>query len=143
MTAVFPKLAKHTREKDTFQAIQKLALYYLGGIGILLSTTLYLRADRIFHLFFIDKYDESIPIFRVLVWYLAIVFIYGPISNSLVARNKIKFLVYLNLIMIVLNVVLNIFLIPVYGAKGAALATIVCEIMILVSAFAYWKRMET
>lgn len=142
MTAIFPKLAKYTEEKDTFLAIQKLALYYLGGIGILLSTTLYLGADRIFHLFFIDKYDESIPIFQVLVWYLAIVFIYGPISNSLVARNKIKFLVYLNLIMIVLNVLLNLFLIPVYGAKGAALATIVCEILILASAVIYWRIID-
>ena len=90
-----------------------------------------------------DKYDDSIPVFKVLVWYLAIVFIYGPISNSLVAKNKVVFLVYLNLFMIVLNVLLNFFLIPVYGAKGAAVATIICEILILVSAGVYWRKIET
>ena len=41
--------------------------------------------------------------------------------------------------MIVLNVALNFFLIPVYGAKGAAIATIVCELLILVSAGVYWR----
>ena len=92
----------------------------------MLSTFLYFGSDILFELFFDTKYDQSIPVFKVLVWYLAIVFIYGSISNNLVAKNKVKFLVYLNLIMIVLNVALNFFLIPVYGAKGAAIATIVC-----------------
>ena len=139
MTAIFPSLAKHAEDKDKFRSIQYLALYYLGGIGILLSTLLYFGSDFLFQLFFETKYDESIPVFKVLVWYLAIVFIYGSISNNLVAKNKVKFLVYLNLIMIILNVVLNFFLIPVYGAKGAAMATIICEILILVSAGVYWK----
>ena len=142
MTAIFPKLAKHSEEKAKFKVIQNLALYYLGGIGIILSTSLYLGADLIFQLFFVDKYDASIPVFKILVWYLAIVFIYGTISNSLVAKNRVKFLVYLNLIMIILNVVLNFLLIPDYGAKGAALATIICEILILLSAIIYWKRIE-
>lgn len=140
MTAIFPKLAKHSEEKDKFRSIQNLALYYLGGIGVLLSTSLYLGADIIFQLFFGDKYDNSIPAFKILVWFLAIVFTYGPISNSLVAKNKVKFLVYLNLFMIILNIVLNFFLIPDYGAKGAAMTTIVCEILILVSATLYWKK---
>ena len=138
MTAIFPSLAKYAADKDKFKNIQYLALYYLGGIGILLSTCLFLGSDILFELFFNHKYDESIPVFKVLVWYLAIVFIYGSISNNLVAKNKVKFLVYLNLIMIVLNVALNFFLIPVYGAKGAAIATIICELLILVSAGVYW-----
>ncbi len=138
MTAIFPSLAKHAEDKEKFKSIQYLALYYLGGIGILLSTCLFLGSDIFFELFFNHKYDESIPVFKVLVWYLAIVFIYGSISNNLVAKNKVKFLVYLNLIMIVLNVALNFFLIPVYGAKGAAIATIICELLILVSAGVYW-----
>ena len=141
MTAVFPKLAKHSEEKDKFRNIQNTAVYYLGGIGVFLSILLYLGADIIFQLFFGDKYDNSIPIFKILVWFLAIVFIYGPISNSLVAKNRIKFLVYLNLFMIILNVVLNFILIPNYGARGAAMTTIVCEIMILLSTILYSKKL--
>jgi O-antigen/teichoic acid export membrane protein len=140
MTAIFPKLAKHSEEKDKFRNIQNTALYYLGGIGIFLSISLYLGADIIFQLFFGDKYDNSIPIFKILVWFLAIVFLYGPISNSLVAKNRIKFLAYLNLFMIILNVVLNLILIPDYGAKGAAMTTIVCEILILLGTVLYSKK---
>ena len=138
MTAIFPKMAKHYNEKEQFKSIQKLAIYCLGGIGILVSATLYFSADFIFPLFFDGKYDNSIPVLKVLVWFLAIVFVYGPISNSLVAKNRIKFLVYLNLVMIVANIVLNYLLIPISGAKGAATATIICEVIILTTVTLYW-----
>lgn len=142
MTAIFPSLAKHSKNTANFKKIQYLALYYLGGIGILLSTTLFFGSDIIFSTFFGNKYDDSIPVFKVLVWYLAIVFIYGSISNSLVAQDKVKFLVYLNLLMIVVNVVINLMLIPVYGALGAAVATIVCEVVILVTAGGYYIKVR-
>lgn len=146
MTAIFPTLAKHAMDKANFNKIQYTALYYLGGIGVVLSTSLFFGANIIFDFFFGNKYDASIPIFKVLVWYLAIVFIYGSISNNLVAKNKVKFLVVLNLIMIGLNIGINLFLIPMYGAIGAAVATITCEILILISASFYWwkvKRVES
>ena len=142
MTAIFPSLAKHAGNSVNFNKIQYIALYYLGGIGILLSTGLFLTADLIFTTLFDHKYDASIPIFKILVWYLAIVFIYGSISNNLVAKNKVRFLVILNVIMIALNIGLNFYLIPWYGAVGAAVATIVCEVIILVTAGLYWIRVS-
>ena len=140
MTAIFPTLAKHAKDSTNFNKIQYTALYYLGGIGILLSATLFLSADLIFQTFFGDKYDASIPVFKILVWFLAIVFTYGSISNNLVAKNRVKFLAYLNLFMIVLNIILNFFLIPGYGAQGAAITTIICEILVLASTTLYWKK---
>jgi O-antigen/teichoic acid export membrane protein len=140
ITAIFPSLARHSADKDKFHRIQYLALYYLGGIGVVLSTTLFFGSDLIFTTFFGVKYDHSIPVFKILVWYLAIVFIYGPVSNSLVAKGKVRFLVYLNVIMIFLNALLNFILIPVYGASGAAIATICCEVLILVLAGGYYWR---
>jgi len=55
MTAIFPKLAKHSAEKDKFRNIQTLAIYSLGGIGMVLSASLYLGGDIIFELFFGNK----------------------------------------------------------------------------------------
>lgn len=142
MTAVFPSLAKHVNDGENFRKIRYLALYYLGGIGVILSTGLFLSADLIFSIFFDGKYDASIPVFKVLVWYLAIVFIYGSISNNLVALNKVRFLVWLNTVMIALNIGINFFLIPAHGALGAAIATIICEILILIAASIYYLRGE-
>ena len=62
MTAIFPSLAKHSNNKAEFKSIQYLATYYLGGIGIALSTFLFFSADYIFPFFFDHKYDLSILI---------------------------------------------------------------------------------
>lgn len=140
MTAIFPALAKYSKDSVNFNKIHYTALLYLGTIGITLSTSLFFCSSTIFHFVFDYKYDMSIPIFKVLVWYLAIVFIYGSISNNLVAKNKVKFLVALNITMIALNIVINLLLIPVYGALGAAIATITCEIIILTAASIYYFK---
>ncbi len=142
MTAIFPSLAKHAKDRENFNKIQYTALYYLGGIGMILSTGLFLSADLIFGIFFGHKYDASIPVFKVLVWYLAIVFIYGSISNNLVAKNKIRFLVVLNIVMIGVNIGINWFLIPGYGALGAAVATMICEVIILITAAIYYMKVN-
>lgn len=142
MTAIFPSLAKHAKDTENFNKIQYTALYYLGGVGIILSTGLFLSAHLIFNIFFDHKYDASIPVFNVLVWYLAIVFIYGSISNNLVAKNKVRFLVVLNIVMIAVNIGINFFLIPLYGALGAAIATICCEVVILVTSGIYYVYVQ-
>ncbi|HEY0668708.1 MAG TPA: polysaccharide biosynthesis C-terminal domain-containing protein, partial [Sphingobacteriaceae bacterium] len=142
MTALFPSLAKYSNDKLKFSSIQNLALYTLGFIGIILSTLLFFGSTFIFNSIFQDKYDASIPVFRILVWYLAIVFIYGSISNNLVAKGKVTFLVYLNIVMIVVNVILNFLLIPKMGAKGAAISTLICEVIILFSGMIYWNRVK-
>ncbi len=142
MTAIFPALARNATDRLRFTKIQNTALFYLGGIGMLLSTGLFLSAEVIFDIFLGEKYNASIPVFKVLVWYLAIVFIYGSISNSLVARGRVGFLVGLNVIMIVVNIVLNLYLIPHFGAIGAAWATIICEFAILFVSVSYWIAFE-
>lgn len=142
MTAIFPSLAKYSNNKLKFDSIQYLALYCLGAVGVILSSGLFLSSDLIFNIFFADKYDASAPVFRILVWFLAIVFIYGSITNNLIAKGKVKFLVYLNIAMIFMNVALNFFLIPAMGAKGAAIATITCEVIILLSAVWYWRNVR-
>jgi O-antigen/teichoic acid export membrane protein len=139
MTAIFPRLVRYSNDPEKSKNLQYLSLYYLGGIGIVLSTALYLGSSLLFNTFFNDKFDSSIPVFDILVWYLAIVFIYGTISNNLVARNRVAFLVYLNSSMIFVNIGINYYLIPPYGAVGAAISTVTCELLILIIATIYWR----
>jgi len=49
--------------------------------------------------------------------------IVGPANQLLKSMNKTKFIFYLNLIVVCMNIVLNIILIPKYGVNGAAIAT--------------------
>jgi O-antigen/teichoic acid export membrane protein len=137
INSVFPKMASSHKDKNSFIDLQYVAMKYLGCLGILLSTVLYLTDHIIYDTLFNDKFDVSIKIFDVLVWYLAIIFLYGPISASLIAKNKITFVVWVNIIVLGLNVILNIILIPQMQGLGAALATIICELIIFTISVVY------
>ncbi len=84
-------------------------------------------AGPIVKLLYGKHYIASIPILRILVWY--IVFSYmGTVRNVwILAEQKQKYLWMVNLLGALFNVVLNAFMIPFLGAVGAALATLLTQ----------------
>ncbi len=75
-----------------------------------------------------NEYALTVPVLRILTWYRAFSFM-GTIRNIwLLAEEKQKYLPVINLTGVVLNIVINAFLIPVWGACGAAFASLVTQI---------------
>lgn len=136
MMAVFPRLAKHKNlvDKGSFDYISELTIFsikFLSILGIVLAVTLSFIGEVIYTYFWHGEYISSFPVFQVLVFYLPVVFSYGVITNAMVAKDKINVLLYVNIFALFLNVILNLHFIPMYGAKGAAFCTLLCEIFIL------------
>lgn len=71
------------------------------------------------------KYPGAILIFRALCFVAAISICFSPYANVLFRYELYRFLFYLAASACVLNVVLNLFLIPEYRGLGAAIATFV------------------
>lgn len=61
---------------------------------------------------------------------------FGPVSNILIVRNESKRALGAVVFAFIINIILNAFLIPLYGMHGAAYATAVS--LILYKIFAYW-----
>jgi len=77
------------------------------------------------HLLYSGKYDEASAILMVL-GLLALVRVFGSqFSNLSVAIGKPSYPLYSLLVSAFFNIVLNIILIPDYGAFGAAIATVI------------------
>ncbi|AOW76467.1 hypothetical protein A3Q34_06100 [Colwellia sp. PAMC 20917] len=136
--AVFPMLTNNSNQKESFLSIQRTSMIILSTAGILLSIVLYLLAPFLYNELYEGKYLASKNVFNILVWYLAIVFSYGVINNAIVAKNKINFLIFLNIIMIIINILSNWFLIPTMGARGAAFSTIFCELIVFITVTIYY-----
>jgi O-antigen/teichoic acid export membrane protein len=139
MSAIYPMLTRNLTVRDAFDKIHAMSTYILGAIGLLMSGFLFLASPVFYDYFFAHKYDAALPIYRILVWYLALVFFYGGYSNTIVAKGGVKFLLALNVVMIAVNVIGNVFAIPLYGAVGAAIVTISCEIIILLILVVYYE----
>ncbi|MCK4753321.1 MAG: polysaccharide biosynthesis C-terminal domain-containing protein [Planctomycetes bacterium] len=97
-------------------------ILFAGAIVIAIG---FLLTPKILGMIYGETYIESAAVLRVLLIgtliYLYNVF-YNPIMNAL---EKYKFIHLTNVVQVLLNVILNIVLIPIYGMIGAAVATVI------------------
>ena len=84
---------------------------------------------------------------RLAVGFIAIVFIryilraqYILFALPVYFENKTKFFLYLNLVVLVVNLFLLYFLVPVIGAYGAVAAILISQTMLVVGIYFYQKK---
>ncbi len=74
------------------------------------------------------EFVAAIPVFRILTCYTAFAYM-GSVRNIwLLAEEKQKYLPLINLAGMVANIILNAITIPIWGAKGAAAASLVTQV---------------
>ena len=93
--------------------------------GIILSS-------KIIRFVYGDNFDESVLAFQILVIFAATIYISTIYAHSLQICNKQKTHLLGMGLGALINVALNLFLIPYYGLIGAAISTVATEIFILI-----------
>ena len=84
-------------------------------------------ADPIVRILYGQDYLASIPVLRILVWYVAFSFM-GSVRNIwILAEGKQNFLWKINLAGALVNIIINMLLIPGWGASGAAFASLLTQ----------------
>lgn len=109
----------------------KMQLLYLLVFYLAIAQSLFvsLFAKYIINILYGSAYINSVNALKIIVWYTAFSYI-GPIKDIwLMARNKTKYVLIINGFGALLNVVLNYFLIPTWGIEGAAIATLITQIL--------------
>lgn len=87
-----------------------------------------------------DSYTAAVPVLKVYCWTLVPVFAGVAFGQILVIEERSDIVLYKTLIGVVINVVLNVLLIPSLGAWGAAVATIVTQFVSAVAANLFFKE---
>lgn len=117
---------KKSKEKLVrLYSVSVKALVYLS-IPIAVGTTL--LANKIMLLIYNIEYVNGALALKILIWTiipLSIIYIMGAI---MIAIHKEKEAVIILFVNVVINIVLNIFLIPKYSLYGAAFSTVITEI---------------
>jgi polysaccharide transporter, PST family len=94
-------------------------------IAIVIGSGIALGARWIIHTLYSDQFSAAAPVLAVHVWASVFVFLgiaQGPWNIS---EDLMKLGLYRTLAGAVANILLNLFLIPVYSAMGAAIATVI------------------
>ncbi|MGC8897675.1 MAG: flippase [Bacteroidota bacterium] len=104
---------------------QGIRLLAFVGIGLAIGGTTLSR--ELLGLVLGPHFAPSIPAFQILVWAMAFIFIEYVTSNTLTATHLQMKMILISAIGVVVNVSLNLFLIPKYSLIGASIATVVTE----------------
>jgi len=124
-SSLFPAVvnAKKQCEKLYYARLQNLYnLIVAVAIGIALPMVF--LSDWIIHLLYGDKYYPASDVLMIHIW--AGVFVFLSVVNDMwfYTENKALLLTIKVTIGAASNIILNLYLIPLYGVKGAAIATI-------------------
>ena len=100
-----------------------------AGLAIIVGGAGYVLATPLLVLLFGADYAAATPAFRILCLGLPIVFVIWILHAIAISVDRERLLARTALVGLAVNVALNLFVIPRYGGSGAALATVVGELV--------------
>ncbi len=110
------------RSKKETHRMLRLGLIF----GTLIALALWFLMPWAIPFFFGSGFTESAQILRLLSPAIVIFIIARVLESYLGSQAKPQYAIYVFAPMVLLNILLNILLIPDYGIEGAALATLIC-----------------
>jgi O-antigen/teichoic acid export membrane protein len=138
---LFPVMSRAYGDGDDRQLEQIFRTYvrYMVFLGIPLGIGAVIVMGPIVGLILGDAYRETAPVAHVLIWSVVLIFLHAPFDRVLQAtHNQVLFFRSI-LVAAVVNVGLNLFLIPSFGIMGAAVATVLteCTVLLLEARYCY------
>ena len=92
---------------------------------LLVSSIAFMVAEEVVTILLDPKYYESYLIFKLIIVGYVFHIIFGLVNSSFAQGKKMITMMFINLGSAILNIALNMTLIPTYGIYGAAYATII------------------
>lgn len=124
---LLPIFSRMLGEKSSIKPILQLAGKFLIGVSIIVGIGLAINSDLTIEAIYVNNIAESTDVF----FWLILCFI--PLSFShvfgtlLTANNNLRLLNQMAIFGVILNICLNLILIPRMEAQGAAIATIITQ----------------
>ncbi len=125
-TSVFPALikARGRGEKVYYARLQQL-YDFLAWLGLAVAVFFTFASNWLILLIFGEQYAAAGPILSVHIWAGVFIFLKVAMGRWLLNEGKLAFLFISSGMGAIINVTLNILLIPRYGGMGAAVASVI------------------
>jgi O-antigen/teichoic acid export membrane protein len=135
--AVLPAMARLWQDSpEDWKTIYVRSLKYLIIMALPIAVGLMMLSERFVPFVLGDEYTESAYILQMIACVIVLIFINWGLSNALISVNREK--TYLRIVSVVLgfNIVANLILIPVWGAYGAVIASLLTEgLMLMIQSY--------
>ena len=138
--SVFPAIINaHSVSKIIYMKRINYLYSLMIWLSLFIALASYILAPYIFKFTFGNEYLKSIDTFKMLVWSNIFVFFLTAWAKYVMVEKKQKYLLYFDILAVIINIGLNLILIPAYGIYGAAIATVLAVPLSQIIIFILWK----
>lgn len=130
-TAIFPVFSSfYVSSRDSLKFSYQKSIKYLTIISLPIAVGTTFLSNEIIMLIYSNSFAPSIIILQILIWTIPITFLNYIFGSILPAMDKQTVLLKITFISMVSNVVLNLIFIPRFSYLGAAVVTVLTEMLI-------------
>lgn len=133
LVAVFPMMSRthSSAQRAMFEfMLEKLSFFnLLASLPIAIFTSL--LAVPLASLAFGPDYTRTADVLQVLIWYTVVTMVANVFAQAMLIENRQTRLLLIRAGGLAVNVTLNLILLPVLGVPGAAVASLIAEILVL------------
>lgn len=141
VTAILPVFSRLIKDDPAaMAAIYQKVFKYMLVLSFFAATCLSIFSREFIEIVFGGKYAPSIPILAVVAWALVPLALDMFLNSILVAMNKQKYGIYYSGFALCFNFLAGLFLLPRYGALGAAFLALLSYGILFVCSFTLVSR---
>ena len=130
---IFPVMSKFFNDDETLLLISfEKSIKYLMLVIIPIATATVFYSNDIIHLIYGHKYDAASSVLCILIWTVCLLFVSGATTSLLNASHEEMNVTKIYAIAAVFNIVLNFFMIPQFSYNGAAITTVLSDVLIVI-----------
>ena len=137
--SIFPLLSRYEMDMEKSERIFEKSMTAVLALGIPITIAGIFFSKQIILLVFGSAYSAGAPVLSALM--ISILASYPNIllTNLIFSKNLQRIFITVTTFGVLLNIALNFLLIPKYGALGAALSTVIAELLIV---YTTWRKMK-
>lgn len=141
MGALFPVIsAFHESSRALARITYQESFRYMVIFGLPLAFGTTVLADKVIDIIYGAQFYNSVIVLQIVIWSIAVLFLNYVLSTTLTSINLQRVVMYATGLAVVVNVVLNLVLIPVYSYIGASYVMIATELTTFSICFYYASR---
>jgi O-antigen/teichoic acid export membrane protein len=114
----------HQKNIDIYNLRKQQFVDLMVWSSVLLALFLSLTARSIILLLYGDKFSNAIPVLQIMSWKLVFVSLFASSGQLIIIENIQRYAAVRNILGCVVCIILNLFLIPVWGIIGSAVASL-------------------
>ena len=140
LIAIYPALSVsfHADKVRFFRLFEK-SFKLLVVVGLPIAVFLFIAAEKIVLFIYGVEFLESVAVLRVISWIVPLSFLNGLLFYSLFAVNKQRAVAAIFCVIALLGLLLNFYLVPLFGLLGASVSFLASEALLFILAFHFFS----